>query len=75
MFTEANSRCGDVSELDHGYVVSPPPPCHHGDTEFGCTEPFTVIAHRSVTSVMVNCTPRPQRTGANTLPKLTFNKT
>ncbi|XP_019493559.1 PREDICTED: complement factor H isoform X3 [Hipposideros armiger] len=58
---EENSTCGDAPELDHGYVVSPAPTYHHGDSvEFNCREAFTMIGHGSVTCIRGMWTQPPQ---------------
>ncbi|KAM5205847.1 complement factor H-like isoform 5-T5 [Hipposideros larvatus] len=58
---EENSTCGDAPELDHGYVVSPAPPYHHGDSvEFNCREAFTMIGNGSVTCIRGMWTHPPQ---------------
>ncbi|XP_048213359.1 complement factor H-like [Perognathus longimembris pacificus] len=58
---EENRTCGDLPELDHGYVQAPEPPFHHGDSaEFQCREAFTLVGKTTVTCVRGVWTRLPQ---------------
>ncbi|XP_028344096.1 complement factor H-like isoform X2 [Physeter macrocephalus] len=58
---EEKSTCGDIPELDHGYVNRSAPLYHHGDlVEFSCRETFTMIGPRSVTCISGKWTQPPQ---------------
>ncbi|XP_006155483.1 complement factor H isoform X2 [Tupaia chinensis] len=70
MCIEERSTCGDIPELDHGYVQTSDPPYRHGDSvEFSCRETFTMIGHGTVTCVKGTWTQLPSCVATNLLEK------
>uniref|UniRef100_H0WJU6 Complement factor H n=1 Tax=Otolemur garnettii TaxID=30611 RepID=H0WJU6_OTOGA len=67
---EDESTCGDIPELDDGYVQPSSPPYYHGySVEFNCTETFTMVGHRSVTCRNGSWTQLPQCVATDQLKK------
>ncbi|XP_069911018.1 complement factor H-like isoform X6 [Oryctolagus cuniculus] len=67
---EEESTCGDIPELEHGYVEPSAPPYHHGDSvAFSCRETFTMIGHRSITCIKGTWTQLPQCVATDQLEK------
>ncbi|XP_008266937.2 complement factor H [Oryctolagus cuniculus] len=67
---EEESTCGDIPELEHGYVEPSAPPYHHGDSvAFSCRETFTMIGHRSITCINGTWTQLPQCVATDQLEK------
>ncbi|XP_057582206.1 complement factor H isoform X1 [Hippopotamus amphibius kiboko] len=67
---EEKSTCGDIPDLDHGYVKPSAPPYHHGDSvEFSCREAFTMIGPRSITCIRGTWTQPPQCIATDELKK------
>ncbi|ELW68070.1 Complement factor H [Tupaia chinensis] len=72
---EEKSTCGDIPELDHGYVQPPDPPYRHGDSvEFSCRETFTMIGHGTVTCVKGTWTQLPSCVATDQLEKCKISK-
>ncbi|XP_068397934.1 complement factor H [Eschrichtius robustus] len=72
---EEKSTCGDIPELDHGYVNHSAPLYHHGDlVEFRCREAFTMIGPRSVTCISGKWTQPPQCIATEELKKCKWLK-
>ncbi|XP_059798853.1 complement factor H isoform X1 [Balaenoptera ricei] len=72
---EEKSTCGDIPELDHGYVNHSAPLYHHGDlVEFSCREAFTMIGPRSVTCISGKWTQPPQCIATEELKKCKWLK-
>ncbi|XP_023364870.1 complement factor H-like [Otolemur garnettii] len=73
---EDESTCGDIPELDNGYVQSSSPLYYHGySVEFNCTETFTMVGHRSVTCRNGSWTQLPQCVATDQLKKCKRPKT
>uniref|UniRef100_A0A8C0C8V0 Sushi domain-containing protein n=1 Tax=Balaenoptera musculus TaxID=9771 RepID=A0A8C0C8V0_BALMU len=75
MCIEEKNTCGDIPELDHGYVNHSAPLYHHGDlVEFSCKEAFTMIGPRSVTCISGKWTQPPQCIATEELKKCKWLK-
>ncbi|XP_046506457.1 complement factor H-related protein 5-like, partial [Equus quagga] len=72
---EEDSTCGDVPDLDHGYVEPSGPPYRHGDSvEFTCREAFTMIGHKSIMCIRGTWTQLPQCIATDELAKCKWSK-
>ncbi|XP_059934913.1 complement factor H [Mesoplodon densirostris] len=72
---EEKSTCGDIPELEHGYVNSSAPLYHHGNlVEFSCREGFTMIGPKSVTCISGKWTQPPQCIATEELKKCKGSK-
>ncbi|XP_001491754.5 complement factor H isoform X1 [Equus caballus] len=72
---EEESTCGDVPDLDHGYVEPSAPPYRHGDSvEFTCREAFTMIGHKSIMCIRGTWTQLPQCIATDELAKCKWSK-
>ncbi|XP_070458486.1 complement factor H isoform X5 [Equus przewalskii] len=72
---EEESTCGDVPDLDHGYVEPSVPPYRHGDSvAFTCREAFTMIGHRSITCIRGMWTQLPRCIATDKLEKCKLPK-
>ncbi|XP_055480656.1 complement factor H-like isoform X1 [Psammomys obesus] len=67
---EEERTCGDIPELEHGYVPQSIPPYHHGySVEFTCADTFTMIGHGSVSCYRGRWTQLPQCVATDQLKK------
>ncbi|ELV10720.1 Complement factor H-related protein 5 [Tupaia chinensis] len=80
MCIEERSTCGDIPELDHGFLQTSDPPYHHGDSvAFSCRETFTMIGHGTVMCVKGTWTQLPSCVATDQvakckIPRLIVNK-
>lgn len=73
---EEERTCGDIPDLDHGYVRHSAPPYHHGDSvEFGCNASFSLVGPRSITCISGKWTQLPQCFATDKLKKCKASKT
>uniref|UniRef100_A0A8D1T1H3 Sushi domain-containing protein n=1 Tax=Sus scrofa TaxID=9823 RepID=A0A8D1T1H3_PIG len=72
---EEERTCGDIPDLDHGYVRHSAPPYHHGDSvEFGCNASFSLVGPRSITCISGKWTQLPQCFATDKLKKCKASK-